>query len=53
LVEELKIRYSAVEQAVSNIESAAGSFDTELPKDTGSGNRLDVVDRINELNNQL
>ncbi|QHE63269.1 hypothetical protein FHE72_21480 [Rossellomorea vietnamensis] len=51
--EELKIRYSAVEQAVTNIENAAGSLDTEFPTDSASGNRLDVVERINELNQQL
>ncbi|MHA7138139.1 YwqI/YxiC family protein [Rossellomorea arthrocnemi] len=51
--EELKIRYSAVEQAVTNIDNAAGSLDTELPTDAAGGNQLDVVERINELSHQL
>lgn len=51
--EELKIRYSAVDQAVTSIDNAAGSLDTELPMDSASGNQLDVVERINELNHQL
>jgi Family of unknown function (DUF5344) len=53
LGEELKIRYSAVEQAVTNIDNAAGSLDTELPTDAAGGNQLDVVERINELSHQL
>jgi hypothetical protein len=53
LGEELKIRYSAVEQAVTNIDNATGSLDTELPTDAASGNQLDVVERINELSHQL
>jgi hypothetical protein len=52
LGEELKIRYSAVEQAVTNIDNA-GSLDTELPTDAAGGNQLDVVERINELSHQL
>ncbi|BCB05832.1 YwqI/YxiC family protein [Bacillus sp. KH172YL63] len=51
--EELKIRYSAVEQAVTNIDNVAGSLDAELPTDVASGNQLEVVERINELNHQL
>ncbi|RBP02497.1 DUF5344 family protein [Rossellomorea aquimaris] len=51
--EELKIRYSAVEQAVTDIDHASESLTTEMPVKTAGSNRLDVTKRINVLNHQL
>jgi len=53
LGEELKIRYSAVEQAVTDIDHASESLTTEIPVNSAESNRLDVTKRINELNHQL
>lgn len=51
--EELKIRYSAVEQVVTDMDNASESFSTDIPTSIANGNRLDVTKRINELNHQL
>ncbi|CAN7185671.1 YwqI/YxiC family protein [Rossellomorea sp. LjRoot5] len=51
--EELKIRYSAVEQAVTYIDNASESLTTDIPSTIANDNRLDVTERINELNHQL
>ncbi|MBD1380445.1 YwqI/YxiC family protein [Bacillus sp. IB182487] len=51
--EEMKIRYGEVESAISKIESSAGSFETSLLKEIAGGNELDVVNKLNELNNLL
>jgi hypothetical protein len=51
--QEIKIRYRDVEDAVSKIENAADAFETTLVKDLASGNELDVVTKLNEINNLL
>ncbi|MDO6654411.1 DUF5344 family protein [Anaerobacillus sp. 1_MG-2023] len=50
---ELLVKFSEVEQSISRIEKSLSSFNTELPKNTGEGNTLDVVNRLNELNHML
>jgi NurA-like 5'-3' nuclease len=51
--QELKIRYSDVEDAISKIESASEAFETSLLKDMASGNKLDIVNKLNKLNQLL
>lgn len=50
---EVKVRYQDVEDAVIKIESASASFKAVLLKDMASGNTLDVVKKMNDLNEQL
>ena len=51
--QEMKILYGGVEDAVSKIEAAADAFETTLAKDVASGNELDIVTKLNEINNLL
>jgi Family of unknown function (DUF5344) len=51
--QEMKIRYGDVENTVSKIEAAADAFEITLAKDVASGNELDVVAKLNEINNLL
>ncbi|WP_148357616.1 DUF5344 family protein [Peribacillus simplex] len=51
--EEMKVRYGDVEDAISKIESASEAFETSLMKEMASGNELDVVNKLNELNGML
>jgi hypothetical protein len=53
LSEEMKVRYRDVEDAISKIESASDAFETSLMKEMASGNELDVVNKLNELNGML
>ncbi|MBF0707840.1 YwqI/YxiC family protein [Alkalihalobacillus hwajinpoensis] len=50
---ELLVTFSEVEQSISRIEKSLSAFNAELPKNTGEGNTLDVVNRLNELNHML
>ncbi|MGA9289038.1 MAG: DUF5344 family protein [Anaerobacillus sp.] len=50
---ELLVKFSEVEQSISRIEKSLSAFNAELPKNTGEGNTLDVVNRLNELNHML
>ncbi|MCM3169368.1 DUF5344 family protein [Peribacillus frigoritolerans] len=51
--EEMKVRYRDVDDAISKIESASEAFETSLMKEMASGNELDVVNKLNELNGML
>ncbi|WP_019244410.1 MULTISPECIES: DUF5344 family protein [Bacillus] len=53
MTQEMKIHYGDVETAVSKIENASDAFETTLIKDIASGNELDVVKKLNELNSML
>lgn len=46
----MKVQYSAVEAKVDKMESAAEAFENSVKKDMASGNQLDVVKKMNELN---
>jgi Family of unknown function (DUF5344) len=50
---EMLIKFSEVEQSISQIEKSLSAFNAELPKNTGEGNTLDVVNRLNEINHML
>lgn len=49
----MKVRYRDVDDAISKIESASEAFETSLMKEMASGNELDVVNKLNELNGML
>jgi Family of unknown function (DUF5344) len=53
MTKEMKIRYRDVEDAISKIENASDAFETSLMKGIAGGNELEVVNKINELNNVL
>ncbi len=46
----MKVRYGEIEDAISKIESASEAFDPSFMKETANGNELDVVKKLNELN---
>nr|WP_255648171.1 DUF5344 family protein [Pseudalkalibacillus hwajinpoensis] len=49
----MHVKFSEVEQSISQIEKSLSSFNAVLPKNTGEGNTLDVVNRLNEINYML
>lgn len=50
---EIRIKYGEVEQSISRIEKTLHSLKTEVPHNLATENRLDVVDRMNQLNQLL
>ncbi|MDP4552890.1 DUF5344 family protein [Alkalihalobacillus macyae] len=50
---EIQIKYDEIEQVISRIEKTLHSLNTEIPNNLASENRLDVVERINQLNKML
>ena len=46
----MKVQYAEVEAKVDQMESASEAFETSFMKDMASGNQLDVVKKMNELN---
>ncbi|MBN8210504.1 YwqI/YxiC family protein, partial [Bacillus sp. NTK071] len=53
LSNELLVKFNEIEQSISRIEKSLSAFNAELPKNTGEGNNLDVVNRLNELNHMM
>nr|WP_237438650.1 DUF5344 family protein [Pseudalkalibacillus hwajinpoensis] len=49
----MHVKFSEVEQSISQIEKSLGVFNAELPKNAGEGNTLEVVNRLNEINHML
>jgi Family of unknown function (DUF5344) len=50
---EMLVKFSEVEQSISQIEKSLSAFNADLPKNTGEGNTLDAVNRLNEINHML
>ncbi|WP_404446509.1 YwqI/YxiC family protein [Sutcliffiella horikoshii] len=50
---EIKIRQSEIEQALSQMKSSSEALTSSFPSSIGNGNRLDVVNKLNELNRTL
>ncbi|MCA0993822.1 DUF5344 family protein [Guptibacillus hwajinpoensis] len=50
---EIRIKYGEVEQSISRIEKTLLALNTEIPQNLATENRLDVVDRMNQLNHLL
>ena len=46
----MKVQYAEVKVKIAKIESSSEAFDTVFMKDIASGNELEVVNKINELN---
>ncbi|KGX92745.1 hypothetical protein N781_15710 [Pontibacillus halophilus JSM 076056 = DSM 19796] len=53
MAKEIKVNYAEVESAVSTMESSGESYNATMPTDIASGNELDVVTKLNELNAML
>jgi Family of unknown function (DUF5344) len=47
--QDIKLRFSDINEALADIQAASESFETSLAKDIASSNQLDVVRRLNEL----
>lgn len=47
--QDIKLRFSDINEALVDIQAASESFETSLIKDIASSNQLDVVRRLNEL----
>ncbi|KMJ60390.1 hypothetical protein AB685_06165 [Bacillus sp. LL01] len=50
---EIKIKQSDIEQVLTQIKSSSEALTSSFPTTIGSGNRLDVVNRLNEINRTL
>lgn len=50
---EIKIKQSEIEQALTQMKSSTEALASSFPSSIGSGNRLDVVNRLNEINRAL
>ncbi|MEC2071037.1 YwqI/YxiC family protein [Alkalihalophilus marmarensis] len=50
---EIKIIYADVEQELAKLQTAVQALDPSMPSSVGENNVLDVVDRLNQLNQQL
>lgn len=53
MADHIKVHYETVQDSVSNVESALGSMDHTLPQGLASGNVLDLVEKLNQLNEVL
>ncbi|MBS2970763.1 YwqI/YxiC family protein [Metabacillus sp. KIGAM252] len=51
--EEIKIDLAEVNKAVDGLQSSSQGFTSSLASDFASGNELDAVKKINELNQAL
>ena len=47
---EIKIDYGEVENALSQLKAATQSLETSLPTSVGGSNQLDVVTKMEDLN---
>lgn len=50
---EIKIKKSEIEQALAQMKSSSDALTSSFPTSIGSGNRLDVVNKLNEINRTL
>ncbi len=53
LADDIKIQYSDVEQRVADMEHASGAIDFTFVKNIANGNVLNLVEKINQLNEIL
>jgi len=49
---EIKIQYEEAEAALSKLRQSIDSWDTSFPKEIGGANKLEVINKLNELNAQ-
>lgn len=50
---EIKIKQSEIEQALTQMKSSSEALTSSFPSSIGSGNQLDVVNKLNEINRKL
>ncbi len=51
--EEMKVRYGDVESTIAKMENTSQALEHSLPKNMASGNVLNVVEKLNQLNQLL
>ncbi|WGG46455.1 YwqI/YxiC family protein [Rossellomorea sp. DA94] len=49
---EIKIQYNETERALSKLRQTIDSWNTTYPKQIGGANELEVINKLNELNEQ-
>jgi glutamine synthetase type III len=49
---EIKIQYSETERALSNLRQTVDAWNPTYPKQIGGANELEVINKLNELNEQ-
>lgn len=49
---EIKIQYEEAEAALSKLRQSVDSWDASFPKEIGGANKLEVINKLNELNAQ-
>lgn len=49
---EIKVQYSETELAILNLRRSINAWNTAFPKQIGGGNELEVINKLNELNQQ-
>lgn len=47
---EIKIHYGEIEEALSAMKAAIHAFQTDFPTGIGSGNDLEAIKKLNEVN---
>ncbi|MCM3618164.1 YwqI/YxiC family protein [Sutcliffiella horikoshii] len=50
---EIKVKQSEIEQALTQMKSSSEALNSSFPSSIGNGNRLDVVNKLNEINRTL
>ncbi|MDV2686597.1 YwqI/YxiC family protein [Alkalihalophilus lindianensis] len=50
---EIKILYADVEQELAKLQNSIQALDPSMPTAVGANNVLEVVDRMNQLNQQM
>jgi hypothetical protein len=53
VVNEIRLVQGEIEENLSKIKSSADSLQPDMPNDIGQGNHLDVVTKLNELNQTM
>ncbi|UXH46447.1 YwqI/YxiC family protein [Rossellomorea vietnamensis] len=49
---EIQIQYSETERALSKLRQTIDAWNTTYPKQIGGANELEVINKLNELNEQ-
>ncbi|BCB06057.1 YwqI/YxiC family protein [Bacillus sp. KH172YL63] len=53
MVKEIKVVHGEIEQSLTKLKFSTEALQSNLPYDIGQGNALEVVTKINELNQMM
>ncbi|MCA1061070.1 YwqI/YxiC family protein [Rossellomorea aquimaris] len=53
MVNEIKVVHGEIEQSLAKVKSSTESLRSDLPKNIGKENSLEVVTKLNELNQMM